>query len=342
MMITSDNYEIWFLDYLEEKLDPVQKEMVRQFLIVNPDLAGGLEGYIPALKAEIHPSFPHKERLKKVLYEDPAMLESTALAALEGDLAEGERNQFERWIENKPDSRKLMNILGSTKLQPDLKIHFPDKNRLKRKSMPLANGIRIAAVAAILMLAFFIFSPSLKKEETSSALTTESKVTVQKNDPVSLPITAGKPSNFPAEKIKTRKMPAAAPGAGRISKHPTAEPLLAETRTFVPIGKMEPKLIAVTSNAPEFADLTLIRRSAPVYYASGDIPLTEFFNIKLQELKAGQPKEVFTREEFKVAGLRLFSYIPGNHLTGKKGKDGRLKSISFNTQILAFSIPVNQ
>ena len=342
MMITSDNYEIWFLDYLEGKLNQEHKEMVQQFLIANPDLADGLESYIPVLTTDMDHFYPHKERLKKSLYDDPIMFELTALAALEGDLAEEEQNMFERWIENNPDSRKLMNILGSTKLQPDLKIHFPDKDRLKRKAITRAGVIRIVAVAAMLMVAFLIFTPSMKKEETSSVLTTESKMTHKRNVPENLKITADKPSNLSAKNSDNHKMVAGSPVAERITKNLSEESPIAETRSFVPVDKLEPKSAAVTSNVPVFADLILIRRSAPIYYATSNIPLSDFFNQKLQELKASQPNEILTREEFKVAGLRFFSHIPGIHLTGKKGKDGRLKSISFNTQMLAFSIPVNQ
>jgi hypothetical protein len=342
MMITRENYEIWFLDYLEGSLNHENKDLVYQFLIANPDLADGLEPYTPVLTVDTLHSYPHKERLKKTLFDDPGLLESTAVAAMEGDLTDEEQNEFQKWLENKPDSRRLMNITGTIRLQPDLKIHFPDKERLKRTSIISSFWIRTVAVAAILVLAFFIFGPSVVIDETSYPITAESKITVKKNDPVSLTITSGKPSNLSAEKSDGRKMATGSPAPESMSKHHSEEPVLAENRSFVPIGKLEPKSGAVTSNAPVFADLILIRRSAPVYYASGEIPLSDFFNHRLQEMKASQPKEILTREEFKVAGLRLFSHIPGKHLTGKKGKDGRLKSISFNTQILAFSIPVNQ
>lgn len=342
MMTTRDNYEIWFLDYLEGKLDPEHKEMVQQFLMANPDLADGLEPFMPVLTADTLHSYPHKGRLKKALYDGPAMHESTAVAALEGDLTEEELNQVERWIENNPDSRKLMDIPGSTKLQPDLKIQFPDKDRLKRKTIPMSVWIRIIAVAAILMLAFFIFTPSVTKDGISSLITAESKISVKKNDPVSLTIGSGKPSRLSVEKGGKRKIAAGSPARESMAKHHSEEPIMAETRSFVPVDKLEPKSAAVTSNLHVFDDLILVRRSAPVYYASGEMPLSDFLNHKLQVLRASQPDELFTRKEFKLTGLRLFSRIPGTHLTGQKGKDGRLKSISFNTQMLAFSIPVNQ
>ena len=73
-----------------------------------------------------------------------------------------------------------------------------------------------------------------------------------------------------------------------------------------------------------------------------EMPLSEYLKDKYQELKTSNPTEFITREEFTIAGLHLFSKLPGKRLTGRKGSDGRLKTISFNTQLLAFSIPVNR
>jgi hypothetical protein len=75
---------------------------------------------------------------------------------------------------------------------------------------------------------------------------------------------------------------------------------------------------------------------------NNEIPVSEFLNSKLQDLKVNGPKGLITREELALAGLHLFSRLPGKHLTGRKGTDGRLKMISLNTPLLAVSLPVNR
>jgi hypothetical protein len=100
-------------------------------------------------------------------------------------------------------------------------------------------------------------------------------------------------------------------------------------------------LIAVDFSVPEIPDLVPLKVSLPISSASNEIPLSDFLKDKLQELKANGKKTFITREEVTIAGLHLFSRLPGKHLTGKEGRDGRLKTITFNTQLLAFSIPVN-
>ena len=51
MKITRDNYEIWFLDYLEGRLNDSEKEELHQFLASHHDLAAELDEYIPTISA---------------------------------------------------------------------------------------------------------------------------------------------------------------------------------------------------------------------------------------------------------------------------------------------------
>jgi hypothetical protein len=353
MKITRDNYEIWFLDYLEGTLDAEHMEMVHQFVAANPDLADGLESCMPGLTADMRPVYPRKELLKRTMFDDPAILEPTAIAAMEGDLTREEQAQFDKWLENKPGAQKLVNSFFLLRLHPDLSVKFPGKARLKRTTVPLKAWIGMVSAAAVLVAAFLIFSPAAKNDGTSSLVKSEPGTTLQQNIPEQPAIAAVNPSGLSAGKtgngnspagspsLTESPSPAGSPSPAELTNRLPEEPVLAEGRSFVPVGMLEPKTVVVSSNIPAFADLILINSPAPVYYASGEIPLSDFLTHKLQALKAGQPQESFSREEFKIAGLRLFSRIPGSHLTGKKGKDGRLKSISFNTQVLAFSIPVN-
>ena len=111
---------------------------------------------------------------------------------------------------------------------------------------------------------------------------------------------------------------------------------------MIPVEMLPTRLVTLYSYEPVFNELVLIKIPGPYYAATNKIPLSEFLRIKLQALKANGPKGFFSREELAVAGLRFFSRLPGNRLTGEKGSDGKLKSISFDTKILAFSIPVNR
>ena len=102
MKLTRDNYELWFLDYTEGKLSQTQIEEMRHFLLVNEDLAEELEALAPVLRADLHLSYPGKEKLKKSLFEDQEYLENTIIASLEGDLNEAEQLLLEKWLSTHP------------------------------------------------------------------------------------------------------------------------------------------------------------------------------------------------------------------------------------------------
>lgn len=65
MTINRNNYEMYFLDYLEGNLDPVMEEELKTFLANHPDLSAELEQYrnITLSAPDVH--FPYKHHLRK-------------------------------------------------------------------------------------------------------------------------------------------------------------------------------------------------------------------------------------------------------------------------------------
>jgi hypothetical protein len=342
MKISRDNYEIWFLDYLEERLDPGQREEVHQFLLEHPDLADELDAFPTTLTADKHLSFSGKAGLKKSLFDEPEYFESTALAFTEGDLATEESIQFENWLENHSSRQIFVESLQKCKLKPDTRLSFPGKERLRRKSSIKLFWPSVAAVAAILLLALFVFEPGTERVKQASPMVA-SGVSPAINKPL-----AESKSNprLPAEPLpiarKSAKMNHSVSPAVSGSSSPPEPLKMVTAREIMPVTSMQPKSYAVVSDFPVIYDLAPINERENRLMASTEISLTDYLKDKLNLLKAEEPTTFITREEVTLAGLHLFSRLPGNHLTGKKGHDGRLTSISFNTQLLAFSIPVNR
>lgn len=342
MSITRDNYESWFLDFGEGNLDKDGMEKVRLFLIQHPDLANELENPFPTLDANHYLSYPNKGQLKKTNFDEPEYFENSAIAYPEGDMDPTEQAEFERWVSNRPEKQKVIRQLAASRLKPDLAISFPDRERLKQKTIVFPVWNRVAAVAAILLLALFTFYPDQKENlpiSNFSAEVNSPKIGIPLNrqtvsatqKPVALTLAKQKK---PIQKRMT---------STSISK--TIDNQSNTTRAIENLAALSPKSYPVITFEPAFTDLVPIQldhQSMMKLADNGEITLTDYFQNKLRLLKAITPNEFFTREEFAFAGLRLFSKLPGRHLTGKKGLDGRLKSISFNTQLLAFSIPVNK
>jgi len=342
MKLTRDNYELWFLDYTEGKLSQTQIEELRHFLQSNEDLAEELEAIAPVLRADLQLTYPGKEKLKKSLFEDQEYLETSIIASLEGDLTGAEQLLLEKWIAYHPAQNELVRSFGLVKLKPDQNIGFPLKAQLKRKSILRLDWRWMTSIAALLLLALIVLQPGNRKNEPITA----SRVALagpQKGNREIEPATASKiPRSTSETKIRTETPavvsqlhPHGAPKRNPLPKSP-------EKRSFDGVTVLLPRYGMVKSDLLLFADLVPIRERESGFPVSCEILLSDFLKKKYDELKADEPKVLITREEIVIAGLHLFSRLPGHRLTGKKGADGNLKSISFNSQLLAFSIPLNR
>lgn len=339
MNITRENYEIWFLDYLEERLNEGDLEAVRHFMQQHPDLAEELDNLVPVVSADTGLLFPGKEQLKKVSFDDPVFFETSAIAVLEGDLNDEEKSSFEEYMSRHPDHNHLLRQFENTRLKPDFSIGFTGKERLKKRSNLRVLWIRLSAVAAIFLLVFYLIYPQKQVNEqvVSSAVEKEVPAKVNQSETKIAAV-------LPPAPVASRVMPSIKVKNTATKTPKNQKPLIAADvkRTFVPMEAMQSKTVAVHTYEQEFADLMPVREFGMQYFASSEIQLSEYLNDKFREIKAEGNAVYLSREGLTLAGLRLFSWLPGRRLTGEKGNDGRLRSISFSTQLLAFSIPLNR
>lgn len=344
MKITRDNYESWFLDFLEGNLDEAGMEMVRQFLSRHPDLAEELSALPPSLEANLHLSYSAKDQLKRSVLEEPELFEEQAIAYLEGDLNPAMQEELIHWMQDHPVQQEFFQRLEACKLHPDLALNFPGRESLKKKSLVLPVWSRIAIAAAMVVLALLAIRPTPEQNGNHASLSaatdlppskvrpSQSKVATETSALALLPATKNPVSvrqTVTASKMKPSLIEPVKPIDPR--EHPQ-------------LALLEPREARVGTSEPAFADLVPLQgiNSDQIKPSgNGDITLAEYYGNRLQSLKANSPNEFITREEVTFAGLRLFSKLPGRHLTARKGGDGKLKSINFNTQLLAFSIPVH-
>ena len=342
MMITRDNYESWFLDYLEERLDQEQRESVRQFIKANPDLADELDTFAPALTFDEALVYPDKTLLKRSFYEDTSYLENQVIAAMEGDLAEADRLQLELWLSNNPVARDLAQLQNQCRLQPAPGIQFPHKERLKKKASLTGYFSRIAAVAAILLVALFLFYPREKVKQPVSLASAESAVKLPEKPGISskaVPNIQPPGRSTKSASVGKRLTPSA--GNTLTTQNEVKSAPIPE-RQELALALMNPKIVEASLLVALNGDLAPLKETDQTLLANIEMPISDFLKGRAMELKAMEEDELLSRNKVVIAGLRFVSKLTGKNLTGKKGGDGRLRTISFNTQLLAFSIPVNR
>lgn len=163
-MITRDNYEAYFLDYLEGRLAPSQAAELRAFLDENPDLRHELEEFKPFALEPPADAYPLKGSLKKdeteVLKDPERQFEEFSVAWHENDLDQEMKKRLEAYMKVNPDRQKDFSLFGKVYLRPDPAVFFPRKSALKHFAIPAVYYRRMvpfavaAASVALLVLSW--------------------------------------------------------------------------------------------------------------------------------------------------------------------------------------------
>src|SRR2546423_804630 len=130
MRINLQNYEEYFVRYLDGELPSQEAGEVEFFLQQHPELNAELNAFKSTmLLSDEEILFPNKELLKKGItllnYED------YFIRKVEGELSSAETLDLSVFMKQHPELQQEMNAFGATKLVADSAIVFPDKNSLK-------------------------------------------------------------------------------------------------------------------------------------------------------------------------------------------------------------------
>jgi hypothetical protein len=169
MNIDRNNYEMYFLDYLEGRLTTDETAALLLFADENPDLKALLEGeeMINLVPDETINFYP-KSALKKKLVSGEASLqkinagnyEEFMIRFYDNDLNDSEQAELANFLKDSPTYMKEFELFGTTLLKPDHEIVYAHKNRLKRNFIyrPNLKGvIAIVSVAASILLFSTLF-----------------------------------------------------------------------------------------------------------------------------------------------------------------------------------------
>ena len=100
MKISRENYESFFLDYLEGKLKESQIDEFLDFLEQNQDLKDELHQFENIHLLEEQIIFTDKGKLYKSVSDQTVIHENKLVAFMEGDLEREERQGFETYLAN--------------------------------------------------------------------------------------------------------------------------------------------------------------------------------------------------------------------------------------------------
>lgn len=170
MNITRNNYEAYFLDYLENNLSPELLSELRAFLAVNPDLAAELQEMsdMPILFADAAPEALTSD-FKNGLLRDENMQRAQYLivAELEGDATVSELAELQKLSKQHSFVAQEKELFAKTKLVADSSIRFFHKQALLQKEAVVISFRRVISIAAAAAIAALIGISIFSEDQTA-------------------------------------------------------------------------------------------------------------------------------------------------------------------------------
>jgi len=348
MKITGDNYEFFFLDFLDGNLEEQDMDQFLDFLEQNPGLKDELQSLQQIRLADEPIAFAGKERLYKMQAEETAARENNLVAYLEGDLDEAGRKTFETYLATQPELLKEYRLFAKTRLIPDGGIQYPDKRKLYRKPASVIVMSWVARAAAVIVLVWGIQAViqnqnapvTPKADQEIAAARPQPEIQAQISE-VQKKETAIRLQDKPAVEKAARSAKSTTIRPKTIPDQPlkpTAEPIRDERERAVlaeilPIG-------AKLEMAPEETALAIERpvRIGKVGQPANVMNVEEFLAERAE--KVGK-EGLLSVQRIARMGLGIASEISGDRISYRE-KDGKIASVEFESKLLAFTIPLEK
>ena len=348
MKINRNNYEAFFVDYLDGKLDEKLVNDFIEFLQQNPDLKEELSLFESISIGQEEVTFNKKELLLKEKYDAEHEFNEAAIASLEGDILASEKIEFEKYLSKHPEKQKEAELFKSTKLRADESVTFSKKQKLFRRSIGktvLLWSLRAAAVIVIALSVYTFIDNSSEKINAENQIVSFEKEHEKKSNseeikevPVKIEQKEVQPKivEETAKPIIKKEKPKAEPvkslrenSQGRLVNDDVAMIRLNED---IPeeIQGLKPTVFASLPKA-ELAKVTIT-------ISEIDEPFDdERLLVDIVKEKTGVGK--LTIGKITKAGLSFVSNISKEKFNYETNTEGKVTEVKFDSRIFAFSVP---
>jgi hypothetical protein len=345
MNISRDNYEPFFLDFLEGNLKVDQIDQFLDFLNQNPDLKEELQLFESVNLPEEEFIFSGKMQLYRRIADQKSETENRVIAYLEGDLSSEDQILFQQELASHPELKKEYDLFDKTRLIADTRITYSGKRNLHRKSGTVKVMNWVTRVAAVMVLVWGITSLFQSENELERQLQNQpiAELSQEQIQPIGKPEAERKATKTALQMIQEKVMLTKAKNSLKIQKYsnkkqeenlaksdslpgrdsnnvPVIEPILAQLES-IPI---ENQLVNLQSIIVE-----------NIYDAPQVLSLDEFLANKAKKVST---EGLISAQRIARAGLSMASDLSGERI-GFVEKNGKIDRIEFESKLFAFSIP---
>jgi len=357
MNINRDNYQAYFLDFVEGKLSPEQSEMLHRFLKFNPDLADEFDELQTFRDHGLIPEpleFPAKELLKKRFpSESDAVTRGNfdmyCIAYLENDLSEKQKRLFEKYMADHPETESKFATYKFTFLKRET-VLFPAKEQLKHsRKVIFDRRILIPFAAAAAVAGFIIFSvpePEIPVEIASVTVVEENKTTEHKVD------TKNKPTAEPAKGnvsvIRSSAVPVPVSTYKKRDQEKREEEQREIERGATEKGTTQVLAMNIQHSLPANPlidyDRLIFETIPPISVNRSSLSIIELVRYRAQRAADAIEEEdalLWSIASAGIQGLNRIS-IPENVLMASRDENGAISGFRFRSRFLNVTAPLNR
>lgn len=349
MKINRNNYEVYFIDYLEGNLDEKLVDDFLEFLQQNPDLKNELSLFESVSVEPEEIKFEKKDLLLKEKYDSEKEFDQAAIAILEGDITASEKKDFDKYRAAHPEKEKEIRLFNKTKLVPDTSVTFSKKNKLYKKSAGRTLVFWSVRVAAVLLLAVMFYVLIDKNPEE---IVPQIQVAVNNDDGIkkeTSPEIKSVPEEKQAQKQENPKNQVQKPAVKKVKTEPTHEKSLRETSKgrLEHEGLAEIRIPVVVPEPLQTIAATFEIQKPETALAAMHITQPEIIRDFREERlladvvieKTGLDK--LNLNKITKAGLNLVSSLSNDKFKYETNNEGKVVEYIYDSRLLAFTIPAN-
>ena len=189
MEINRNNYEAFFLMYVDQELSATEREMVDAFIRQHPDLKAELDLLLDTVSAgDESVRFDDKEKLMAV----NGFREEELLTYMDGESGPEMSAAIEKAVGENDEMKQHVALLEKLYFKPDMSVIYPAKDALYRRArVTKMDWWRIAVAASLLLLVsawLFLYKDEPDRENPVAVIDTvrtePSKAIIQQAVPV--------------------------------------------------------------------------------------------------------------------------------------------------------------
>lgn len=361
--INLNNYEEYFIDYLDGNLNPSEVNQLMSFLDLYPELKEELNSFDNEIFAAPEEVFKAKEILKRnsiIVNTNSDNFDELCIAKLEGDLSDFEVQLFDKFIKSDSARARELELYKKVKLSPDNAIVYPEKFKLKRKvakTRKLTFSIISAAASVIVVVGLYFLVPK-QKTENIQAETEKTKVVIE--EAVELIANSNIQEEGSQSKIEESIISKSKTGYNNtsikeevnikskgivVTKEQYNEDF--EEKEQVQLAYLNPIKIDISNNyittKPSIREVTYFIPKIP-QKQNGQISFKSFIAQSINNKLFDKKKDKIELFDIAQAGVESINKLAGTNMSLERVYDekGNVNKTAFNSKLLAFSTPVKK